>query len=67
LFQPGEPVRAAHVGGVFRSAILLEEYRRLLGIRSAPPVYGPATGALLEACRSAGLPPELTNPPETKT
>ncbi len=67
LFQPGEPVRASHVGGVFRSAILIEEYRRLLGIRSAPPIYGPAAGALLEAYRSAGLAPELSNLPAFKT
>jgi N-acetylglucosamine kinase-like BadF-type ATPase len=67
LFQPGEPVRATYIGGVFRSAILLEEYRRLLGIESAPPLYGPAAGALLEAYRSAGLAPELSNLPEFKT
>ncbi|MGO9095374.1 MAG: BadF/BadG/BcrA/BcrD ATPase family protein [Bryobacteraceae bacterium] len=67
LFRARTPVRAAHVGGVFRSAILLEEYRRLLGIRSAPPVYGHAAGALLEAYRSAGLAPELSNLSAFKT
>lgn len=67
LFQSGEPVRASYIGGVFRSAILLGEYRRLLGAETAPPVYGPATGALLEAYRSAGLAPRLGNLPEFKT
>lgn len=67
LFRPGAPVRASYVGGVFRSAILLEEYRRLLGIQSAPPIYGPAAGALLEAYRSAGLAPELSDLPAFKT
>jgi N-acetylglucosamine kinase-like BadF-type ATPase len=67
LFEPGEPFRAAYVGGVFRSAIVLEEYRRLIGFPCAPPIHGPAAGALLEAYHAAGLAPALANLPEFKT
>jgi N-acetylglucosamine kinase-like BadF-type ATPase len=67
LFESGVPFRAAHVGGVFRSAIVLEEYRRLIGFPCAPPIHGPAAGALLEAYRAAGLAPGLADVPEFKT
>ena len=67
LFQPGERVRAAYIGGVFRSAILLDAYRGLLEMEVAPPAYGPAAGALIEAYRAAGLSAPLSNLPEFKT
>jgi N-acetylglucosamine kinase-like BadF-type ATPase len=67
LFEPGEPFRSAYVGGVFRSAIVLEEYRRLIGFQCAPPIHGPAAGALLEAYRAAGLDPELSKVQEFKS
>jgi N-acetylglucosamine kinase-like BadF-type ATPase len=67
LFRPGEAFRAAYVGGVFRSAIVLDEYRRRIGFECAPPIYGPAAGALLEAYRAAGLAPRLAGLPEFKT
>jgi N-acetylglucosamine kinase-like BadF-type ATPase len=70
LIQPAEPVQVAYIGGVFRSAILLERYRMLVeaeeGNRCGPPMYGPAAGALLEAYERAGLRPTLTNLPEFK-
>ncbi len=67
LFRPGERVRAAYIGGVFRSAILLETYRGFLALETAPPRYGPAAGALIEAYRSAGLAPPLSSLPDFKT
>ncbi len=70
LFAAGEPARVAYIGGVFRSAILLDRYRLLVeaeaGNRCGPPVYGPAAGALLEAYAAAGLAPALKELPEMK-
>lgn len=70
LWKPGELVTIAYIGGVFRSGILLERYRQLVeleeGTRCAPPVYGPAAGALLEAYRAANLHPTLSHLPEFK-
>jgi N-acetylglucosamine kinase-like BadF-type ATPase len=58
LWKPGEPVRVAWIGGVFRSRMLLERYRYLVeledGNRAGPPEYDPAAGALIEAYRSVG-------------
>lgn len=71
LWKRGEPVRTAYVGGVFRSVGLLAYYRMLVaaedGVEPAPPIYGPAAGALLEAYRAAGLRPRLEGLPEFKT
>lgn len=71
LWQPGEAVRVAYVGGVFRSSLLLDRYRTLVeledGNRTGPPAYGPAVGALLEAYRAVGLRPQLTGIPNLKT
>ena len=69
IFRPGEPSRLAYIGGVFRSARLLAQFRRLVaqadsGNRIGPPEYGSAAGALLEAYRIAGLKPRLSNLPE---
>jgi len=68
LWIPGEPVRVAWSGGVFRSGLLLERYRYLVeledGNRAGPPEHGPAAGALLEAYRAAGLRPRLRQVPE---
>jgi N-acetylglucosamine kinase-like BadF-type ATPase len=70
LWKPGERVRAAYVGGVFRSNLLLERYRALVelegGTATQPPAFGPAAGALLEAYRAGGLHPQLTNVPAFK-
>jgi len=55
LFAAAETVNVAYIGGVFRSRIVLQHFRR--GLESDPntrlvePQYGPAMGALLEAGR----------------
>jgi len=63
LWQPGDGVEVAYIGGVFQSRIVLERFRLLVemeeGNRCRPPRYGPAEGALLEAYRAAGLNPVL--------
>jgi len=57
LWQPGDEVEVAYIGGVFASPGLLERYRTLVeleaGNRCAPPLHPPAEGALLEAIRAA--------------
>ncbi len=57
----------SYLGGVFRSGILLEQYRALMemeeGNRVAEPVYGAAEGALIEAYRVAGLRVDLKDVP----
>jgi N-acetylglucosamine kinase-like BadF-type ATPase len=59
LWEPGDGVTVAYIGGVFRGDMLRECFRTLVemepGSLCAPPVYGPAEGALLEAYRAAGL------------
>ena len=60
-------ITIAHIGGVFKSKRLLDAFRQLVyPIHTAPPLYGPATGALLEAYREAGLAPRLSNVPENE-
>ncbi len=63
------PADVAYVGGVFKSALLLDQFRLLLegdGNRVHPPRHGPAAGALIQAYRSAGLDCPLSNLPEEK-
>jgi N-acetylglucosamine kinase-like BadF-type ATPase len=71
LFQPDEPVLVSYCGGVFRSQELRERFRMLVQLtelnRAAPPRYGPAAGALLEAYRIAGVRRELTNIPDLES
>ncbi len=59
LWQPGESVEVAYIGGVFRNRPLLEQFSALVeiepGSRCGPPKRDPAHGALLEAYRAAGL------------
>jgi N-acetylglucosamine kinase-like BadF-type ATPase len=70
LWQKGEKVRLAYIGGALKSQILLQRFRLLVeleeDVRCSPPIYGPAAGALLEAYRSTGLYPTLRNVPEFK-
>lgn len=70
LFAPLDEPRVSFIGGVFRSALLLERFSELVLHRPAavlcPPVHGPAAGALIEAYRLAGRSPELTNLPESE-
>lgn len=69
LFRPGENVRVAYIGGVFRSRVLRERFIGIVesepGVTCGPPLYPPAAGALLEAWRAAGLNPPLTGLPDT--
>ena len=71
LFPEAGRVAVAYIGGVFRSRILLERYRRLIemedGNRCLEPLYSPAAGALLEAYRAAGIHPKLSKIPDLKT
>ncbi len=59
LWAEGEMARVAWVGGVFRSAILLERFQTLVSLEEnivcEPPKHGPAVGALLLAYRAAGI------------
>jgi N-acetylglucosamine kinase-like BadF-type ATPase len=70
LWEEGEPLLVAYIGGVFRGEILRERFRLLVemedGARCTAPVHHPSAGALLEAYRAAGLRPKLTNVPEVK-
>ncbi len=70
LFVPGEDVRVAHMGGVFRAPLLRDQFRELVeqepGVRCGPPVFAPAAGALLEAYRAADLVVHLANVPDVK-
>ncbi len=65
LFERGEDTLVSYLGGVFRSRPLLDRFRAVVeaepGNRVAPPVYGPAAGALLEAYRAAGIRCVLSN------
>jgi N-acetylglucosamine kinase-like BadF-type ATPase len=59
LWNEGERLRLAWIGGVFKSTILLERFRELIeledSVDAAPPQHSPAMGALLLAYRSEGL------------
>ncbi len=70
LFKEGEPAFVAYIGGVYRSNLLRERFRMLVeldeGNTVGPPKLGPAAGALIEAYRSAGLNPTLSNLPESE-
>ena len=70
LWRDGEAVLVAHIGGVFRSEVLMERFRTLVemedGARCIEPIHNPAAGALLEAYRAAGLRVGLSNVPELK-
>jgi N-acetylglucosamine kinase-like BadF-type ATPase len=70
LFQPGEIVPVAYIGGMFRESRVLARFRahaeREPGNRVGPPVYGPGAGALLEAYRAVGLDPPLSGIPENE-
>jgi N-acetylglucosamine kinase-like BadF-type ATPase len=70
LFKKGEPAFVAYIGGVYHSNLLLERFRMLVELEDGntvgPPKLGPAAGALIEAYRSAGLNPTLSNLPESE-
>ncbi len=68
LFSPGEVVRVAWIGGVFRNPILRFRFQTLVeladGCVAGDPLHGPAVGALLEAYRRAGRTVTLQGVPE---
>ena len=66
LFPASDPAGTiAHIGGVFKSKRLLDAFKQNVApIPVSKPQYGPASGALLEAYRQAGLTPTLSNVPE---
>jgi N-acetylglucosamine kinase-like BadF-type ATPase len=70
LFAEREAAQVSPIGGVYRSRILVEQFRSLVekteGNRFAMPVYGPAAGALLEAYRLAGVKVILKGVPAEK-
>jgi N-acetylglucosamine kinase-like BadF-type ATPase len=66
LFEKADPARVAYIGGVFRSRTVLATFTELVGKSVAPPIYGPAAGALLEAYRAAGVQCTLSNVPVEK-
>jgi N-acetylglucosamine kinase-like BadF-type ATPase len=71
IFKPKEQVLVSYIGGVWKSKIVRDRFRKLVeeqgGNRVQPPALGPTAGALLAAYRNAGhaaiklknLPPEL--------
>lgn len=70
LFSDVNLVPVSHIGGIFKSEIVLERFRTLVelseGNHVQRPLYGPAAGALIEAYRLANFFPELTAVPEEK-
>lgn len=70
LFQPGECVAVAHIGGVFQSALLLASFkvrvRDSIASKIEPPRFSPAAGALLQALRMDDNAAELSAVPESE-
>ncbi len=62
IFQPGEAATVCPVGNVYNSVILRTRFEMLIGLEDTnsfvEPLYSPASGALLEAWRIAGLAPD---------
>ena len=58
----------AYIGGVYKSRFLLERFQMLVeledGNHVAPPIFGPAVGALIEAYAAAGCTVPLSAVPE---
>lgn len=56
LWNDADPVIASYIGGVFRSAIVLDRFKQSLnGVDVREPVWGADAGALIEAYRIAGI------------
>ncbi len=70
LFTPFEPALVCPVGSVYRSEILRTRFETLVGMndanRYAPPLFGPAAGALIQAWQLAGLHPDLSFLPQAE-
>jgi N-acetylglucosamine kinase-like BadF-type ATPase len=70
LFADSEAAVVCYIGGVFRSAPLLQRFRMLVelteGNRVEEPALGPAAGALIEAYRAVGLQAPLRDAPSVE-
>lgn len=70
LFCARESVPVAYTGGVFQSAQLRDAFARrvrdAIGCEAAPPQFGPAAGAILEALRLDGNASHLSAVPESE-
>ncbi len=64
LFSRTDYPHVSYIGGVFKSDVVRKRFVALMGELTGPPEMGPAAGALLEACRIAGLDVNLKNLPE---
>jgi N-acetylglucosamine kinase-like BadF-type ATPase len=72
LFAKNEPATVCPVGNVYKSEILRTRFEMLIGLEEAntfaEPLYGPASGALIEAWQMAGITPDTRFlPKEEKT
>lgn len=72
IFHPEEAALVCPVGNVYKSEILRTRFEMLIGLNAAnqfqQPLYGPASGALIEAWRMAGIDPDKQHlPREEKT
>jgi len=71
LFPPEQTVLVSYGGGVWKSKIVRNRFKKLLEAQGnyhvIPPVLGPAAGALLAAYRNAGITEiKLKNLPQAK-
>jgi N-acetylglucosamine kinase-like BadF-type ATPase len=70
IFADGVPARVSYICGVFRSERIRSRFETLVRAQAgndvAPPRYGPAAGALIEAFGIAGVQVELRGAPEEK-
>ncbi len=71
IFSHDQTVLVSYTGGVWKSKIVRNRFKKLLesqgNYRVIQPVLGPAAGALLAAYRNAGIPEiKLKNLPQTK-
>jgi N-acetylglucosamine kinase-like BadF-type ATPase len=68
IFGEGEQCKVAPIGGVFKTARLMERFKYLVELPGdavvVQPAYGPAAGALYEAYRIASLTVTLSGVPE---
>lgn len=67
IFASSEPAIVSPVGNVYKSEILRNRFEMLVGLDDAnqfrEPQFGPASGALIEAWKMAGITPNTSNLP----
>jgi N-acetylglucosamine kinase-like BadF-type ATPase len=70
LFEAGEAAWVCPVGSVYRSETLRHRFETLVSLEAAnhfaEPLYGPASGALIQAWNLAGLKPDLSGLPQAE-